>query len=163
MGDTMELVRFNADNAIEVGELTRQRLVRLRFDPPSPAPDAVSTLAVWMGSRAHGHVVRAESSERQGVSSLHRNSSLLTSLSSQNLYWLMPTSPSTFILPEVEMLSLEGKPGPPPASLSFRPLGHVSLDWVDYSGDDSLTSREGGLVTIATFFILQSQVRLRSL
>lgn len=75
----------------------------------------------------------------------------------------MPTSPSVFTFPEVEMLSLEGKPGPPPASPSFRPLGHVSLDWVDYSGDDSLTSRDGGLVTIATFFILQSQVRHHTL
>jgi hypothetical protein len=32
----MDLVRFNADDAIEVAELTRQRIVRLCFDPPLP-------------------------------------------------------------------------------------------------------------------------------
>lgn len=38
-----------------------------------------------------------------------------------------------------------------------QPIGHISLDWIDYKGDSSLASRENGLITIASFFLLKSQ------
>ncbi|GAA5897441.1 hypothetical protein JCM6882_001887 [Rhodosporidiobolus microsporus] len=78
------------------------------------------------------------------------------------LYWIFPTTLDAD-LPELELLSPgsvveEGKThGPPAGDASFRPIGHVAVDWVDYFGDESLASKEAGVVTLATFFILPSQ------
>ncbi|GAA6012728.1 hypothetical protein JCM10207_005339 [Rhodosporidiobolus poonsookiae] len=77
----------------------------------------------------------------------------------RNLYWIFPFDPEAYgPLPDDEPLSQEtSKLGPPPPDPSFRPLGHVSLDWEDYAGDTSLCDREKGIITLASFFILKSQ------
>jgi hypothetical protein len=116
--------------------------------------------AVWMGIRARTSLENASPNRRQSTSPhtltlpLPPDSPL-----SQNLYWIHPLTSTSFPVPDIEYYNLEPTiQGPPPPDLSFQPLGHVSLDWEDYGGDDSLTSREEAMVTIATFFVLHSQV-----
>ncbi|GAA6032007.1 hypothetical protein JCM8097_003385 [Rhodosporidiobolus ruineniae] len=77
----------------------------------------------------------------------------------RNMYWIFPTDPAvTAALPDDEPLSLEaGKIGPPPPDPSFRPLGHVAVDWEDYDGEPTLASKDDRVCTLATFFILKSQ------
>jgi hypothetical protein len=73
----------------------------------------------------------------------------------QNLYWIYvdPQPP----LSETEMLNLEPTTaGPPPPDPKFTPIGHVSLDWEDYGGEDELADKAKGICTLATFFILGS-------
>lgn len=49
--------------------------------------------------------------------------------------------------------------GRPPPDPSFQPLGHIALDREDYCDppNKDLASKETGVVTLATFFILKSQ------
>ncbi|GAA6006655.1 hypothetical protein JCM10207_005007 [Rhodosporidiobolus poonsookiae] len=77
----------------------------------------------------------------------------------KNLYWIFPTDEAAYgPLPDEEPLSLDPtKTGPTAPDATFRPLGHVSMDWEDYAGDESLCDREKGIITLATFFILKSQ------
>ncbi|GAA5969143.1 hypothetical protein JCM11641_007483 [Rhodosporidiobolus odoratus] len=77
----------------------------------------------------------------------------------RNLYWIFPSSLSTAPpLPEDEYLPYGSKEyGPRPADPAFRPTGHVALDWEDAKGEESLASKEKGVITLATFFILASQ------
>ena len=73
----------------------------------------------------------------------------------QNLYWIyVDPQPA---LSTTEMLNLEPtKAGPPPPDPNFTPIGHVSLDWEDYGGEDELADKAKGICTLATFFILGS-------
>ncbi|ORY69300.1 hypothetical protein BCR35DRAFT_308103 [Leucosporidium creatinivorum] len=59
-------------------------------------------------------------------------------------------------LPSVELCA-GGEVGPPSPDPSFAPIGHVSLDWYDDAGEKELASKDDGIVTISTFFILKSQ------
>ncbi|BGP12531.1 hypothetical protein JCM10213_007625 [Rhodosporidiobolus nylandii] len=73
------------------------------------------------------------------------------------LYWILPSDPSAFSLPEEEPLSLNPDEKGPPADPSFQPIGHVALDWVDHDGDESLADKDAGIIHLATFFVLKSQ------
>ncbi|GAA5835006.1 hypothetical protein JCM3766R1_002068 [Sporobolomyces carnicolor] len=88
----------------------------------------------------------------------------------KGLYWIMPADTELartrlrFPLPEREELNMSAAGsqagsglGPPAPHQHFRPLGHASLDWEDYERDASLADRENGVITIATFYILNSQ------
>lgn len=77
----------------------------------------------------------------------------------QCLYWIHPLTPSQYPIPSSEPLSLMPGTGPPPPSPSFQPLGHIALDREDFYDPPNrdLASRESGVVTLATFFILKSQ------
>ncbi|KWU46931.1 hypothetical protein RHOSPDRAFT_31754 [Rhodotorula sp. JG-1b] len=73
----------------------------------------------------------------------------------KNLYWIyVDPQPA---LSATEMLNLEPtKAGPPPPDPNFTPIGHVSLDWEDYGGEDELADKAKRICTLATFFILGS-------
>lgn len=80
----------------------------------------------------------------------------------KGLYWIVPAETSAAktrlrCLPERENFNRTDGLGPPAPHPDFRPLGHASLDWEDYDGDQSLADRETGTITIATFYILASQ------
>jgi hypothetical protein len=80
----------------------------------------------------------------------------------QGLYWIFPADTEASRarlrpLPDRESFNRVEGLGPPAPHADFRPLGHASLDWEDYSGDGTLANREEGVVTIATFYILGSQ------
>ena len=74
----------------------------------------------------------------------------------KGLYWVIATPP-VHLVPYAETLSLRKGIGPPPPNLEFQPIGHISMDWYDFKGDTSLASRENGIITIASFFLLKSQ------
>jgi hypothetical protein len=71
--------------------------------------------------------------------------------------WIWPVRDGDFDLPEEEYEGVRRQIGPPSPDLSFRPLGHISLDWVDGEGDKTLADRKEGRMTLSTFYILQSQ------
>ncbi|KAK4698748.1 hypothetical protein P7C70_g7523, partial [Phenoliferia sp. Uapishka_3] len=77
----------------------------------------------------------------------------------KGLFWIFPKPgfEDKYPVPDDEPLNLEDGQGPAHPDPSFRPLGHISLDWTDYMNDNSLANRDEGLLTLATFFILVSQ------
>jgi len=77
----------------------------------------------------------------------------------QCLYWIHALDPSLYPIPSEEPFSLMPGVGPPPPDPSFQPLGHIALDREDYLDPPNklLASRETGIMTLATFFILKSQ------
>ncbi|KAL8286304.1 hypothetical protein RQP46_004792 [Phenoliferia psychrophenolica] len=78
----------------------------------------------------------------------------------KGLYWIFakPEHAAEYPVPDEERLNLGGEElGPKHPDPSFRPLGHISLDYTDYMGDQTLANREEGRVTLASFFILTSQ------
>ena len=56
---------------------------------------------------------------------------------------MMPLDPHAFFFEDV--YDAEG---------SFRPLGHIALDFVDADLDEEIASRERGNVCLTTFFVL---------
>ncbi|GAA5856315.1 hypothetical protein JCM8547_000865 [Rhodosporidiobolus lusitaniae] len=76
----------------------------------------------------------------------------------RTMYWIFPPEgePDGPEVPEKLNLERE-KTGPRAPDPRFRPFGHVALDWEDFAGERSLASREDGVCTISTFFILLSQ------
>ncbi|GAA5899233.1 GNAT family N-acetyltransferase [Sporobolomyces salmoneus] len=81
----------------------------------------------------------------------------------KGLYWIFPADTEAartrlrLPLPERESFNQREGLGPPAPHPEFTPLGHASLDWEDYEGDESLANRAEGVITIATFYILASQ------
>ncbi|GAA5842426.1 hypothetical protein JCM5353_006769 [Sporobolomyces roseus] len=80
----------------------------------------------------------------------------------KGLYWVFPADTEAArkrlrSLPDQESFNRTSGLGPPAPHAEFRPLGHASLDWEDYDGDESLANKEKGICTIATFYILPSQ------
>ncbi|GAA5929448.1 uncharacterized protein JCM15063_004152 [Sporobolomyces koalae] len=125
--DIITLVPFDPDNIVHVDTLRQQRIL---------CDWAVDAIESW------------REQARRGV---------------KGLYWVFPKDGEAARTklrlppPEIEVINRTGKPGPPPPYRDFRPLGHASLDWEDYDGDASLASKELGICTIATFYILASQ------
>ncbi|GAA5923472.1 uncharacterized protein JCM15063_003659 [Sporobolomyces koalae] len=125
--DLIQLIPFEPDNDIHVETLIQQRIL---------CGWAVESVEAWR-----------EQARRQV----------------KGLYWIMPQN-----TPEAK-LRLRGPPpvrekfnrtdglGPPAPYLDFRPLGHVSLDWEDYDGDESLGNKDEGICSLAAFYILGSQ------
>ena len=65
-------------------------------------------------------------------------------LSRQGLYWIFPKpeNAAEYLVPDDDKMNFMGdKIGPPHPDKSFRPLGHISLDWCDYMNDESLANR----------------------
>ncbi|GAA5996813.1 hypothetical protein JCM5350_007113 [Sporobolomyces pararoseus] len=80
----------------------------------------------------------------------------------KGLYWILPADTEAARrklrpLPVRENLNRSEGLGPPAPHKEFTPLGHASLDWEDYDGDESLADKANGVITIATFYILGSQ------
>ncbi|KAM0755685.1 hypothetical protein T439DRAFT_320392 [Meredithblackwellia eburnea MCA 4105] len=77
----------------------------------------------------------------------------------KGLYWIFP--PPSLIhlypLPSQDHISSEQLTEVPlDPNPEFRALGHISLDWIDYDGDETLANREEKKVTLATFYILKA-------
>lgn len=54
---------------------------------------------------------------------------------------MFPVDANSLKIPDIEPLSIEPKAGPPPPDVSFQPVGHIGLDWLDYRGDKSLADK----------------------
>ncbi|GAA5886613.1 hypothetical protein JCM16303_001387 [Sporobolomyces ruberrimus] len=125
--EIITLVPFDPDNQIQVDTLTQQRIL---------CGWAVDKIETWR-----------EQARRDA----------------KGLYWIIPADTEAakaklrLPLPERESFNRTEGLGPPAPHASFRPLGHASLDWEDYDGDETLANREEGIITIATFYILGSQ------
>lgn len=101
--------------------------------------------AVWVGSTERGRL--AGGGPKRGQGEWTRSDSAphkLTSRSAQGLYWIFakPEHEADYPVPDEEKLNLGGDElGPRHPDPNFRPLGHISLDWCDYMGDEILASR----------------------
>ncbi|GAA5974900.1 hypothetical protein JCM21900_002944 [Sporobolomyces salmonicolor] len=123
----VDLVRFEPDNDAHVAELKHQRIL---------CGWGVESVEIW------------REQVRRGV---------------KGLFWVFPAEGKHAEghfrpLPGREALNADAdKLGPSSPDPSFRPIGHVSLDWEDYQHDDSLANRDEGVCTLASFYILASQ------
>ncbi|GAA6064027.1 hypothetical protein JCM10212_004259 [Sporobolomyces blumeae] len=124
----------------------------IRFQPFDPDDDKQVETLIWQRTLCGW-----------GIDSVEKWRSLVRR-NVKGLYWIHPADREDpgprfrYPLPDLEPLNLEpNKTGPPAPHPDFRPIGHVSLDWEDYEGDESLAKRDEGICTIASFYILASQ------
>lgn len=150
MATPLRLVKFQPDSARDVAELERQRVVRLPVLPGravGSADAACLKLCGWGLENVEGwrEEVRRGDKVRVALLSAELGAySALTGCPSQGLYWIFakPAHEAQYALPDEERLSLSPESlGPASPDPTFRPLGHVSLDWTDYMNDDSLASK----------------------